>query len=123
MSKYNCIIHTEPSTVDLPVCSLVGAVEQKRHLRWQCVTVPSRSPDVSMHADKCGIMRGMGERGEKNVCGSAQQKSFIGQKVTSLPSDSMYSRIVCIIGLIVTSSFLIRIFLSKITGQACEFSK
>lgn len=60
---------------------------------------------------------------KKNVCGSAQQKSFIGHKVTSLSSDSMYSHIVCIIGLKVTSSFLIHIFLSKITGQACEFSK
>lgn len=76
MSKYNCIIHTEPSTVDLPVCSLVDAVEQKRHLRWQCVTVPSRSPDVSMHADKCGIMRGMGERGEKKCMWECTTKKF-----------------------------------------------
>lgn len=70
MSRYNHFVHlkhTEPLAVDLPVCLLVDTVEQKWHLRWQCVIVPSRSPDVSMHTDRCGIMRGMGERGEKKM--------------------------------------------------------
>lgn len=77
--------HTEPLPVDLPVCVFVDTVEQKGHLRWQCVIVPSRSPDVSMHAaDRSRKMGGMGGRGEKkkkSVGLFAQQtESFVGQK-------------------------------------------
>lgn len=46
-------------TVDLPAFSLVDAVEQKWHLRGQIVIRPSRSPDVSVHADGRAIMTGI----------------------------------------------------------------
>lgn len=42
--------------------SLVDTVEQKWHLRRQIVIRPSRSPDVSMHADGRGIMTGIEEK-------------------------------------------------------------
>lgn len=71
MSTYKRFVrlkHTGPFTVDLPVSMFVDTVEQKWHLRWQCVIVPSRPPDVSMHAaGRGGIMGGMGG-GEKNRC-------------------------------------------------------
>lgn len=76
--------HTEALTVDLPVCAFVNTVEQKWHLRWQCVTVPSRSPDVCMHAaDRSRKMGGMDGRGEKKqACGTVctTDRSFTGQK-------------------------------------------
>lgn len=67
---------SEPLTEDLPVCKLVYSVKQKRHLWWQCVMVPRRSPDVSVHADKCGIMRGNEEGGEKKMCTGLDNKGF-----------------------------------------------
>lgn len=72
--------HTEPLAMDLPVCVFVDTIEQKWHLRWQCVIVPSRSPDVSMHAaDRSRIIGGMGGRRKKKVW-----ESFIGQKSCQL---------------------------------------
>ncbi len=40
----------EPFFVELPVGVFMDTFEQKWHLRWQCVIVPSRSPDVCVHA-------------------------------------------------------------------------
>lgn len=76
--------------MNLPVCVFVDTVEQKWHLRWQCVIVPSRSPDVSMHAaDRSRKMGGMGGRGEnKNKCVGlfAQQTKFYrSKKVPTYP--------------------------------------
>lgn len=70
--------------MDLPVCVFVATIKQKWHLRWECVIGPSRSPDVSMHADRRGIMR----KGEdkKNIYGSAQP-FFLGSTFTNLSSD------------------------------------
>lgn len=74
--------------MDLPVCLLGDTGEQKRHLRWQCVIVPGRSPGVSMHADSGGIMGGMGGRwGEGGVFGECTTKRFIAQEAPNLSSD------------------------------------
>lgn len=67
---------SKPLTEDLPVCKLVYSVKQKRHLWWQCVIVRRRSPDLSVHADKCGIMRGNEEGGGKKMCTGLDNKGF-----------------------------------------------
>lgn len=67
---------SEPLTEDLPVCKLVYSVKQKRHLWWQCVIVRRRSPDLSVHADKCGIMRGNEEGGGKKMWTGLDNKGF-----------------------------------------------
>lgn len=84
-----CLRHTGPLPEDLPV-SAFGAVEQKGHLRWQCVIVPGRSPDVSMHATDTG--RKMGGMGEKEqLCGvvvhNRNRKLYRSKAGANLSSD------------------------------------
>ncbi len=62
--------------MDLPAFLFVDTVDQKWHLRWQYVIIPSRSPDVSMHAaDRNRTVGGIGGRGgKKQVCGTLHSR-------------------------------------------------